>query len=87
MPSVNKQQWLEWRENPVTRALKESVTERIEEAKDQLSDPYADPKFDLVLKGMIRAFNEVLEAKPDLIDEGDFSDEVQTGDVSSPGNS
>ena len=78
---------MEWRESPVTRALKEAVLERIKDAKDQLADPFTDPKFDLVLKGMIRAFNEVLEAKPDLIDEGEDSDEIQTGDLSSPGNS
>lgn len=78
---------MEWRENPVTAALKEAVRERIEDAREQLADPFADPKYDLVLKGMIRAFNEVLEAKPDLIEEGEDSDEVQTGDVSSPGNS
>ena len=84
MSNVSKEQWIEWKSHPVTRALKEASKERIEEIKDQIVAS-TDPDYDRFLKGMIWAYNEVSQAKPDLIDEGDLEDEVQAGDVSLPG--
>lgn len=55
------------------------VAERVNEAKDHIviSD---DPDYDRLIKGMIRAFYEILEWKPELIDDEEF-DEVPTRDT------
>jgi hypothetical protein len=43
-----------------------SPKERIEETKEQIVDPNSINDRDRFLKGMIWAFNEVLEAKPEI---------------------
>ena len=68
MPNVTKEEWLEWKNHPVTIAQNSAVRDRIEEATEQILGSF-DPDFDRFLKGMVRAFNEVLEAKPDIIEE------------------
>ena len=77
--SVNKEQVLEWLSHPVTLLQKEVVAERVSEAKEYIvvSD---DPNYDRLIKGMIRAFYEILEWKPELTTEEDI-DEVQTRDT------
>lgn len=75
MQPVNREQWREWQSHPVTERVKAAIQERIQEAKDQLSDPNSDPNRDRFLKGMIWAFKEVLEAKPEITEE-DFDVEV-----------
>lgn len=61
--------------------MQEAVKERILGAKDQLSDPNSDSNRDRFLKGMIWAFNEVLDMEPNLMDE-EFVNEIQGGDTS-----
>lgn len=68
MQKLNREQWLEWRNHPVTEALNQAIKERIQETKDQLSDPDSSPERDRLLKGMIWAFEVILNAKPDLLD-------------------
>ena len=75
MSNVSKEHWIEHQNHPVTKALKLAIYERITEAKDQIVAS-SDPDHDRFLKGMIWAFNEVLEAKLDLIDESEETDEV-----------
>mgnify|MGYP001587215837 FL=1 len=74
----NKEQILEWQNHPVTLALKEAVVQRINDCKDELSDPSSDNDRDRFLKGMIWAFQETLEAKPDL--EEETIDEIFSGE-------
>jgi hypothetical protein len=50
------------------------VAERIQEAKDQLSDPNSDPDRDRFLKGMIWALREVLEVEPQITIEEDSNE-------------
>ena len=85
MSNVNKEQWIEHQNHPVTRALKQAIYERIEEAKDQIGAS-SDPDDDRFLKGMIWAFNEVLEAKLDLTDESEDLNEISPGDTGTQGN-
>lgn len=74
---LNRELWLEWQNHPVTKANNEAILERIAEVKDQIVAS-TDADFDRFLKGMIWAFNEVLEAKPDLIDDEEETNEVQS---------
>lgn len=78
---MTRELWLEWVNHPVTLAVNEAVKQRINESKDQLANPDSDSDRDRFLKGMIWAFSEVLDAKPDIIDE-EFVDEVFSGDAS-----
>ena len=52
----------------MTLAVKEAIRERVSEAKDVIAMS-SDPELDKLLKGMIRAFNDVLE-----VSYGDISD-------------
>ena len=70
MSLVTKEHWDEWLNHPVTNALHEAFKERIEEIKDQIVIS-RDPEYDKILKGMIWAYHEALQAKPDLIDESE----------------
>ena len=63
--TINREQYIEWRDHPVTVAIKEAINLRIQESKDELSSPLSDPDRDRFLKGMIWAFKEVLEVEPD----------------------
>jgi hypothetical protein len=56
-------------------AVREAISQRIEETRDQLVDPHSDPDRDRILKGMLIAFYDVLEAKPEIsIEEKLFND-------------
>jgi vacuolar-type H+-ATPase subunit E/Vma4 len=74
LSNVTQEMWLEWRDHPVTEAVRQAVRDRIEQAKDQLTSPDSNPERDTLLKGMIWAFKEVLDAKPEI--QGENSDEV-----------
>ena len=82
---LNKELILEWQSHPVTLALREAVKQRINDCKDELSDPSSDNDRDRFLKGMIWAYQETLEAKPDL--EEETVDEIFSGDTSTESNS
>jgi hypothetical protein len=79
MPQLSKDEWQAWRDHPVTLALKAAIQERVQDHLKELSDLGSSPERDLVLKGMIKAFQRVLEASPaddDLITMELFTDEV-----------
>ncbi len=76
MPNVGPEQWQEWKNSNVTLAVMMQIQERIEEAKDQLVGPSNDRDFDQFVKGMIRAFQEVLDVKLDFDIQEETTDEV-----------
>ena len=82
---LKNEKWREWQVHPVTVALGEALRQRINDAKDQLVGS-GDRDYDLILKGMIRAFTQVLHIEPDFLDE-EFVDEVSSRDVSPSSNS
>lgn len=57
--------WQDWIQSPVTKAVNEAIKQRIYECQVQLSGTDNDREFDLVVKGMIRAFSEFLDIKLD----------------------
>lgn len=90
MHVVRQEQWVEWKSHPVTLALKEAINQRILEATDQIvSGPSNDRDFDQFMKGMVRAFNEVLVAEPEIIldDSQEIKDELSARDTGPSGNS
>ena len=74
---ITKDLWVEWQNHPVTSELYASLREKIEDGRDELSSLDIDPKRDAIVRGMIWAFNNVIDAKPD------FSVEELTSEVSS----
>ena len=80
MPSVNPEQWQEWKRSEVTEAVMNQIRVRIEEAKEQLVGPSNERDFDQFVKGMIRGFQEVLDVQLDVLIEEE-EDEIQTGDT------
>jgi len=77
---VKKEQWEEWRNHPVTQVLEETIRQRVEEAKEVLVQS-SDPDFDRLVKGMVRAFYEIQEWKPNLIENEEETDEISTRDT------
>lgn len=59
---VTKEEFLQWKENPVTKSVFEVIDNRVEDAKDILAvSAGEDSRTDAMLVGMIRAFNELKE--------------------------
>lgn len=59
---VTKAEFVQWTENPVTKAVFEVIDNRVEDAKDILAvSAGEDSRTDAMLVGMIRAFNELKE--------------------------
>jgi hypothetical protein len=70
MSVVTKEEWMEWRRNPVTKAFYEAILERIEEAKDILSSSAGvDPVTDNFYRGFINAYRETLNFRIEDMDE------------------
>ena len=80
MQRLGPEQWQEWRENKVTSAVMDQVKFRIEETSEKLTGPSNDRDFDQFLKGMIWAFNEVLDVQLDITTEEEL-DEIQERDT------
>jgi hypothetical protein len=66
---LRQDEWVEWLAHPATLALKRAVATRIEEIAEQILGNRDDPSYDTFLKGMVRAYREFLEAKPDMMDD------------------
>lgn len=64
--TLTKEMWAEWRSHPVTSNLYDALEERIEDGKEELANCDVDPQRDLIIRGMIRAFREVIDIKPDF---------------------
>lgn len=59
---VTKEEFLDWKTNPVTQEVFRVIEERVTDAKDILASTAGDdPVADRYLVGMIRAFNELKE--------------------------
>ena len=57
---VTKEEFVQWKESPVTKAVYEVIDSRIQDAQEILGNTAGDdPVADRYLVGMIRAFNEL----------------------------
>ena len=62
MSNLSKSDFIDWKSNFVTVEVFNIVKQRIEEAKEILADSAGlNPDNDNFTRGMIRAFNELLE--------------------------
>ena len=71
MQNLSPEVWAEWRRNDVTLAFMDQIRVRIEESQEKLSGPSNTRDYDQVLKGMIWAFNEVLDVKLETEEENE----------------
>lgn len=71
MQNLSPEVWAEWRRNDVTLAFMDQIRVRIEESQEKLSGPSNNRDYDQVLKGMIWAFNEVLDVKLETEEENE----------------
>lgn len=78
MLNVGPEQWQEWVRNDVTLMVMDQIRNRIEETQEKLTGPSNDRDYDQVLKGMIWAFNEVLDVKLETEEE---TDEISPRDL------
>ena len=63
---VSKEEFLQWKESPVTKAVYDVIEDRILDAQSILAMTAGeDPVADRLLVGMIRAFNELKEVSYD----------------------
>ena len=69
-----KEKLIEWRENPVTAEQRKVIQERIEEAKEELLNNWSETECALI-RGMVRAFREVLEWAPEVDEDKDVLSE------------
>ena len=69
MPNTTQDEFRDWRKSPVTQEVMQAIQARIEEAKNSLIVSTNEHEYDVFIKGMIQAFNEVVNME--------FSDEVQ----------
>jgi hypothetical protein len=79
VPQLSQDEWLEWRDHPVTLALREAIRVRINQHLSELADPDSTRDRDILLKGHLMAYDRILNASPadgDLITEELFRDEV-----------
>lgn len=59
---INKNDWLDWKNNPITLLLYKEMRQRISEAQEILGRTAGlEPLKDRFLVGMVQAFNETLE--------------------------
>jgi hypothetical protein len=59
----------------------DQIRNRIEDSKEQLLGANNDRDFDQYVKGMVRAFMEVLDVRLDLTTEEEDTDEVSPRDI------
>ena len=71
---LNKEQLLEWQSHPVTRALRTSIFERINDGHIALENS-SDGTYDQTIKGIIKGLREVLDWQPEVTEE-ENSDEI-----------
>ena len=79
MQRLGPEQWQEWVRNDVTLMVMDQIRNRIEETQEKLTGPSNDRDYDQVLKGMIWAFNEVLDVKLETEEENE--DEISPRDL------
>lgn len=70
MERITASEYVDWRNNPVTKAFFLAIVERIEEAKETLSTQAGlELSEDNFLRGFIRAYREVLGFRIDDLQE------------------
>lgn len=62
---LNKEQISQWQRSEVTEVLREVINERMDGIMGSIVES-SDPSYDLMMKGMIRAFREVLAWEPEI---------------------
>lgn len=68
MRPVRREEFQEWEKDPVTLAVKEAIQERIKGCADQLvSNRFGNKEYDEFMRGMIQAFEDVLNVELDDI--------------------
>lgn len=61
---ISKEEWIDWKANPVTKAFLLACVDRIEEAKEVLSYKAGQDLIeDNYFRGFIQAYREMLEFK------------------------
>lgn len=61
-PSLSKEEFIQWKESQVTKAVFNTIKGRISEAKEILAyKTESDPDGDQLLRGMIRAWDDILD--------------------------
>lgn len=59
---MNRVEWLDWKTQSVTKAFYEACNERIEDAKELLAlSAGIDPDQDNMIRGIIKAYREMIE--------------------------
>lgn len=76
-----KERLLEWRESQVTQEQSKWMMARVVDLAEEILASH-DSSEDLYRKGMVRAFREVLDWDPEVVDEEIVEDEVQSGNAS-----
>ena len=67
---ISFSEFISWKHDPVTEAWMEACKERIEEGKDTLAiQAGIDPIYDSYVRGIIKAYTEVLEFRVEDIPE------------------
>jgi hypothetical protein len=67
---LTKEEWLDWKANPVTSAFYEACITRVEEATEILvATAGQDPVLDNFYRGFIQAYREIQEFKIEDLDE------------------
>lgn len=70
MSIVTKQEWVDWKSNPVTKAFMLAMVERVKDAKDILSvSAGLDPVSDNFYRGFIAAYTEAQDFHIDDLSE------------------
>ena len=78
---LNKEQWLEWQNHPVTRDLKAAIHERTQEGHIRILHS-TDSQFDQTAKGIILGLQEVLDWQPEFYIDEEDTDEVSERNTS-----
>jgi len=67
---INKEEFMDWKSNPVTKAFFSAAEERISDAKDSLAGSAGlDPDMDNFLRGFIHAYREIQQFRIEESDE------------------
>jgi len=70
LSTITKQEWADWKINPVTKAFFQAANIRIEDAKDILAQSAGlDSTADNFYRGFIQAYIEMFDFRIDDLDE------------------
>lgn len=70
MSFLTKEDWKNWKQDPITRLFYSAVNERIEEVKEVLSNTAGQDQLqDNFYRGFIYAYREMLEFKFEEVDD------------------